>query len=39
MDEETEEVIGLSNRTSALGQGHKNHIVLQATVNVCAESS
>jgi hypothetical protein len=36
MDPETEEIIELSDKLSAVGAGHKNHIVLQATLNVCA---
>ena len=38
MDPETEEIIELSDRLSRLSAGHKNHIVLQATLNLCATS-
>jgi len=36
MDKDTEEIVRLSHEISALGAGHRNHIVLQATINVCA---
>jgi hypothetical protein len=36
MDPETEEIIELSDKLSQAGAGYKNHIVLQATLNLCA---
>ena len=38
MDEETEQIVELSDKLSEVSTGYKNNIVLHATLNVCATS-